>query len=147
MASEDLSWLGSLAEAEESPAYDLGNSLIVASTLDHDGRASLPSMTAMAPTDSSATTTLKRQNAVRRPKNRRTLPTIWEVNEAARQADGTSGFIDTTDNDTRRHTTGSRFYEHIERPATIRTMSETEDRLGLGARIKRWVKRALDRET
>ena len=144
MASEDLSWLGTLAEVDDGPAYDVGKSL-KAPVQRQDSRASLPSMIQSTAPESSTPTTLKRQNAVRRPKNRRTLPTIDEVLCEDQPAGGTDNFSETCGDDTRRHTTGSRFYEQIERPETIRTMSETDVNLGLCGRIKRWVNRALDR--
>lgn len=144
MTSSDLSWLGTLAKVEDSPAYDVGKSLR-ASTCNQNDRASLPSMTESAAPEGPTTTTLKRQNAVRHPKNRRTLPTIDEVLCEDQHADGADDFVDDPAHDNPRHTTGSRFYEHIERPETIRTVSETDINLGLGGRIKRWVNRVLDR--
>lgn len=94
-------------------------------------------------TNCSAAPGLQRQNAVRRSKVRRTLPTIDEVLSEQWEAENRRMFPNARGHDNATYTVSPRFYENfIDRPETVRSASIVEEQ-GFRASVKARAKRML----
>lgn len=142
MTSETHSWLGSLATPNVSAA-EVSN---IADTLSRSTQSSALDAPTSAKSAASAFETglaLRRQNAVRRPKAHRILPSIDEVIATTRETDDVEAFAETFGHSSARYTVGSRFYEHVANyPESVRTASVIEAR-SFRASLKACAKKAL----